>query len=104
MPNKHKTKQEFEAEPLISLKDAKSFINLLIGDDRCEEGAIGRAMLLFGEVNKESQQILAVLCSNCAKKMGVKKCAGCSKTSQVRYCSKECQVAAWPSHKGSCGL
>ena len=42
-----------------------------------------------------------VACSNCTRKIGVKKCAGC--VSPDRYCCRECQVAAWPAHKGSCG-
>ncbi|TBU24814.1 hypothetical protein BD309DRAFT_959826 [Dichomitus squalens] len=31
----------------------------------------------------------------------LKKCTGCS---VVRYCGKECQVAAWPTHKYMCRL
>ena len=44
-----------------------------------------------------------VVCSLCAKRIGVKRCSQCPITSMVRYCSRRCQVAAWPEHKTCCG-
>lgn len=43
------------------------------------------------------------VCSMCAQKIGLHKCSRCPKDSKTRYCSRECQLAAWPSHKTSCG-
>ena len=45
----------------------------------------------------------AVVCAMCANRIGMKRCSGCPKTSMIRYCSRECQVMAWPSHKAVCG-
>lgn len=38
-------------------------------------------------------------CSRCGKPAATKKCSRCG---CARYCGKECQAAAWPSHKGGC--
>ncbi len=43
------------------------------------------------------QKSLAV-CSGCRRKLALRRCAAC----RTRYCSRECQVEDWPSHKGSC--
>lgn len=63
-------------------------------------------------------------CFNCTKKVGkanLKKCSGCQSvlsvsflsisysrsqrpSSLVKYCSKDCQRAAWKSHKPRCAL
>ena len=42
----------------------------------------------------------AVLCGSCAVCIGTKRCSKCSK---AYYCSRECQLAAWPCHKKVCG-
>ena len=42
-------------------------------------------------------------CAHCAQKIGVKRCARCPSSTPVRYCSRECQMAHWPAHKGVCG-
>jgi hypothetical protein len=41
----------------------------------------------------------AVLCQNCEKLFGTLHCDRCS---IAHYCSRECQVAKWDSHKGEC--
>ena len=41
-------------------------------------------------------------CSFCGKKLGIEVCSGCSKDCNIRYCSQECQTAAWPKHKAVC--
>jgi hypothetical protein len=85
----------------VTVKGAKVLANELIEDGSCTN--IGRAQRMLEEMNKASpQKTLIVLCSNCARKFGTKKCAKCLSSSQIRYCSKECQVADWPSHRLSC--
>lgn len=39
-------------------------------------------------------------CAGCPER-GAKLCAACKR---VRYCSKKCQLAAWPGHKAVCKL
>ena len=40
-----------------------------------------------------------VPCLFCGKKFGTMLCAGCPNNHTMRYCSKECQLGAWPMHK-----
>lgn len=42
-------------------------------------------------------------CSNCRKVTERALLDVCSKCMIVQYCSRECQVAAWPSHRDLCG-
>ena len=50
-----------------------------------------------------SAQPLGLVCDQCGKTAeeanGLKLCRDCQ---VVRYCSKECQAAAWPGHKAAC--
>ncbi|KAA1476069.1 hypothetical protein DENSPDRAFT_932779 [Dentipellis sp. KUC8613] len=41
-------------------------------------------------------------CNFCLVKHGRANLRQCSKCKRVRYCSKECQTKAWPTHKKSC--
>ncbi|KZV89934.1 hypothetical protein EXIGLDRAFT_750911 [Exidia glandulosa HHB12029] len=43
----------------------------------------------------------SLTCLKAEKKTQLKRCAGCQ---YVYYCSKDCQVAAWPDHKRMCKL
>jgi ankyrin repeat protein len=46
-----------------------------------------------------------MVCDHCgltAEQASVKSLKACAKCSDVRYCSKECQLAAWPGHKEAC--
>jgi hypothetical protein len=40
------------------------------------------------------------VCEHCGVGGRLKKCSVCS----VKYCSRECQVAAWRTHKAVCGV
>jgi hypothetical protein len=94
---------ELDSEQPIRVDQLKHLVNTRIDMDPSTD--LKHAMKLLQTMNEElGIKSSVIICSNCAKKIGVKRCSGCSKTSEIRYCSKECQVAAWPSHKGCCGL
>ena len=38
------------------------------------------------------------VCFACQRKLAVKRCSACS----TRYCSRECQLTSWPTHKQDC--
>ena len=44
------------------------------------------------------------LCWNCKEEKNRVSLSVCSKCMVIQYCSRECQVAAWPGHKEFCGL
>lgn len=89
-------------EPFTDIIGLKHLANALIKDGCCEEPE--RAMLMLQEINAQlDKKRTIVWCATCAQKVGIKQCSGCPKSSKTRYCSRECQVAAWPSHKTSCG-
>ena len=44
----------------------------------------------------------AVLCANCAGKIGCFRCSRCDKKSSVRYCGRACQEAHWGKHRLEC--
>ena len=44
-----------------------------------------------------------VLCANCAKLLGTKRCKGCPRSAKdTRYCGVACQHQHWPVHKLEC--
>ena len=46
-----------------------------------------------------SQQPAAAICAGCSGAGASKTCSACS---EVKYCSRDCQVAHWKHHKRSC--
>ena len=92
-----------DGEPLIPVDRAKYLINRLIDADPSAD--LERGLRMLEIINKHCGINRKVtLCSCCAKKVGVMKCAGCPRTVDTRYCSKECQLSDWPAHKAKCGL
>ena len=86
----------------LSIQGVKLLANSLIENGSCT--SVDLAIDCLNELNKICmKKTLITLCSMCAGMIGIKKCAGCPKNSEIRYCSRECQVSAWPSHKMSCG-
>lgn len=87
--------------PFINFKGAKRLVNILIKSGECKDPDHAIKMLqdIGGQMDKKQT---VVACSMCAQKVGIKQCSGCPKSSKTRYCSRECQIAAWPSHKTSC--
>lgn len=47
----------------------------------------------------EDKSALAWACTRCGAKGALKICTRCR---SARYCGRECQLAAWPSHKQAC--
>ncbi len=87
---------------LRSEKEVRLLYNALIekGEatlDRCVYG-LQKIHDSFGDAKT------IVACAHCAARIGIKRCARCSKASTIRYCSRECQLAAWPAHKAICSV
>ena len=94
---------ESNEERVMPVKNMKHLLNWRISVDPSVD--LGEAVRLLELVNKEYDiHSKVVLCSNCSKKIGVKRCARCLSTSTVRYCSRDCQLAAWPAHRKCCGV
>ena len=90
-----------DGEKVVPINKLKHFVNLRISLDPSVD--LGCAVKLLQTTYKEYDiHSKVVLCSNCAKKIGVKRCSACPKTSEIRYCSRQCQVWAWSSHKKTC--
>ena len=88
--------------PFIDFKGIKRMVNLLIEAGECKDPNHAFKVLQDMRDQTDKKQTV-VVCSMCLLKVGIKQCSGCPKNSKTRYCSRECQVAAWPSHKASCG-
>ena len=93
---------EKTGDEYLTIHGVKLLANRLIEDGSCTDLDLAIAYL-NGLNSFGKNKTLITLCSMCAGKIGIKKCAGCPKNSEIRYCSRECQVSAWPSHKTSCG-
>ena len=93
----------YSGDEYLTIQGVKHLANSLIEDGSCTN--LDLAMDFLNELNEKLvKKSLIMLCSACAGKIGIKKCAGCPRNSKIRYCSRECQVAAWPTHKLSCGF
>ena len=102
--NKHHSKKERRNvdNMLVTRKNAQYLANVLI--DQGEVPDLQRVVDMLQKINDHmGNPQRVVLCSNCAKKIGVQHCSGCPDTAHTRYCSRECQTMAWPSHKAHCG-
>ena len=91
-------------ELVMPLEGLKYVMNCVIDDDPSSVN-IELMMSMFERIystldpNKGELPKKPVLCAMCAHKIGVKRCSACPKESEIRYCSRVCQVAAWPLHK-----
>ena len=91
---------DVDGEPFATMKGLRILINALIDDG---SGTLERGMAVLQGINKRLDKPKTLIpCSFCGKKVGLKRCSGCS--NHVRYCSRECQLAAWPTHKAACGF
>ena len=93
---------EETGDEYLSIQGVKLLTNSLIEEGSCTD--VDQAIAFLNELNEiVVKKTLITLCSACAGKIGIKKCAACPKNSKIRYCSRECQVSDWPVHKMSCG-
>lgn len=93
---------ELEGEPLITVRGAVHLVNALITQGECTD--LNRAFNVLKDMNLQLGRNKAVVwCAKCANKFGVSRCSKCPKTDAPRYCSRACQAADWPAHKGKCG-
>jgi hypothetical protein len=109
--NKHQSKRTRNAalgldkdgaEPVITAKDARLLSNALIEKG---EATLDRCVYVLQKIHdKLGDGKTIVACAHCAARIGIKRCSRCPKASTIRYCSRECQLAAWPAHKAICSV
>ncbi len=92
---------------LYNLKGLVHITNMGLSDGKIKETDAAVEFLemmadAFARLNSKENAKDIVLCASCAHFIGVKMCSGCPKGSQTRYCSRACQLEAWPLHKKSC--
>ena len=91
---------DVDGEPFTTLKGMRIIVNALIDNG---DATLERCLTLMQSCNDQANKKTTVVpCSFCGKKLGLKQCSGCSRMDNVRYCSSECQKAAWPVHKTAC--
>jgi hypothetical protein len=89
-----------DGEPYTSAKGMLIIFNALI---EAGKTTLERCMDIMRQINAQSTKpVTTVPCLFCGKKFGTKQCGGCPKDDTMRYCSKECQLGAWPMHKAIC--
>ena len=89
-----------DGEPFSTVKGLRIIANALIDNG---DATLESCMEMLAACNSRLDKKTTITpCSFCAKKLGLQQCSGCSRTDSTRYCSRECQVAAWPLHKALC--
>ena len=101
---KHLTKKErqrLHGPRRPTRKESFYLVNQLIDEHECPnlQYAVEMLQMLNDRMGIPRR---VVVCSHCASKIGVRHCSGCPDSPESRYCSQECQKAAWPSHKLLC--
>jgi hypothetical protein len=90
-----------EGVVMVPFELTKDLINALIERGDCTD--ILRAVKVYQELlDRMRPGKTAVLCANCARKIGCFRCSRCDKTSSVRYCGRACQEAHWGKHRLEC--
>lgn len=89
-----------DGEPFSTVKGLRIFANALIDNG---DATLDSCMELLGACNSRLDKKTTITpCSFCGKRLGLQQCSGCSRIDSTRYCSRECQHAAWPLHKTLC--
>jgi hypothetical protein len=92
-------KHEMIARYLLK-NGANAQASLLLEYGTCTAADVSRSKEFGGSAEQTAYLEARTHCANpgCSG-AGLKKCANCL---QVFFCSKNCQVAAWPAHKADC--
>ena len=95
---------EAQGEEWITYSEFKRRVNAMISPDTpgCSLDS-GNELLQSVEDQLFQSGKTIVACAVCAQKVGLRRCGECPR-SKERYCSCECQKAAWSAHKRVCGL
>jgi len=89
-----------DGEPFTKFKGLRILSNALIDDG---SSTLERCTDMLQQINRTmAKPKTLVPCSFCGMKFGLKQCSGCSQAGSARYCSRECQLQAWPQHKAIC--
>ena len=98
-------KEEYvKIQRLLSGEHSEGLLDRLIAFLQHKLGLVvdPAALDLFYEPVTLAEAALDVdLCEHCGAGGRIKVCSGCNTT---KYCSRECQVAAWKNHKVVCGI
>ncbi|PRW51076.1 SET and MYND domain-containing [Chlorella sorokiniana] len=69
---------------------------------RAQKASLQKAAGAAAQAAAEAGAQLPQRCGHCGKAaVGLRRCAQCRRT-EASYCSRACQVAAWPQHKFEC--
>ena len=91
----------FGAGAWLDTKDSHGFSPLTHAMFRHPTNAALLA-LLSGSAPVQPPGLVCDHCGKTAEEASVKGLKVCRDCQDVRYCSKECQLAAWPGHKAAC--
>ncbi len=82
------------AELVVDLRGVAKIINVMIQDGFDIKADEAVALINAKFVPDKPY----ALCSFCGLKIGTNRCSRCA----TRYCSRGCQLLAWPSHREGC--
>ena len=104
MPRKQRSqkKQEAEVEPAVTIRGAKRLYNILVERGQVKLTIEQGIQMLEGMYKQMGREKRVYACAACGIKIGLFMCFQCPRTTDIRYCGRECQDMAWPAHKQCC--